>query len=37
MAGVFSITGYIGINFVLVLIGTFGTLTAVTGKTGGSR
>ena len=33
MAAVFSLTGYLGINFVLVLINSFGALTAVTGET----
>ena len=32
MAGVFSVTGYLGINFVLVLVRLFGALLAVTGK-----
>ena len=31
MAAVFSLTGYLGANFVLALIGSFGVLTAVTG------
>lgn len=31
MAAIFSLTGYLGINFVLALIGSFGVLTAVTG------
>ena len=33
MAAVFSLTGYLGINFVLVLVSSFGALTAVTGET----
>ena len=33
MAAVFSLTGYLGINFVLVLVNSFGALTAVTGET----
>ena len=32
MAGIFSITGYLGINFVLVLVRSFGALLAVTGE-----
>ena len=32
MAAVFSLTGYLGVNFVLALIGSFGVLTAVTGN-----
>ena len=31
MAAVFSLTGYLGINFVLVLVRSFGALLAVTG------
>ncbi len=31
MAALFSITGYLGINFVLVLVRSFGALMAVTG------
>ncbi len=31
MAFVFSLTGYLGINFVLVLVRSFGALLAVTG------
>lgn len=31
MAAIFSITGYLGINFVLVLVRSFGALLAVTG------
>ena len=33
IAAVFSLTGYLGINFVLVLVNSFGALTAVTGET----
>ena len=33
MVAVFSLTGYLGINFVLVLVNSFGALTAVTGET----
>ncbi len=32
MAFVFSLTGYLGINFVLVLVRSFGALLAVTGS-----
>ena len=32
MAAVFSLTGYLGINFVLVLVRSFGALLAVTGN-----
>ena len=32
MAFIFSLTGYLGINFVLVLVRSFGALLAVTGK-----
>lgn len=31
MATIFSLTGYLGINFVLVLVRSFGALLAVTG------
>ena len=31
MAALFSLTGYLGINFVLVLVRSFGALLAVTG------
>ena len=31
MAAIFSLTGYLGINFVLVLVRSFGALLAVTG------
>ncbi len=31
MAALFSVTGYLGINFVLVLVRSFGVLMAVTG------
>jgi hypothetical protein len=32
MAGVFSLTGYLGVNCVLILVSSFGALTAVTGN-----
>ena len=32
MAAIFSLTGYLGINFVLVLVRSFGALLAVTGN-----